>query len=108
MYRVEAPAHERRRKAGRYIMAWSSPSHYSEYMSHLENPAYPEWEKVEALNTNGTAYVVHDRANDVYALQSYSTICAVQVGDTSEDLGKWSVTTSRHQGMFRSWCRSNY
>lgn len=88
-------------------MAWSEPYHEEKYLAYLENPAIPAWEKVEALNTNDTAYVVYDRANDVYALQSYSTICAVKVGDTSEDLGKWSVTTSRHQGLFRCWCRNN-
>lgn len=88
-------------------MAWSEPYHEEKYLAYLENPEIPAWEKVEALNTNGTAYVVYDSANGVYALQSYSTVCAVKVGDTSEDLGKWSVTTSRHQGLFRCWCRKN-
>ena len=88
-------------------MAWSEPYHEEKYMAALESPVCPQWEKVAALNTNDTAYVVYDRANGIYALQSYSTICSIKVGDDVQDLGKWSVTTSRHQGLFRRWCARN-
>ena len=88
-------------------MAWSAPINYDKYLKELENPSYPDWEKVEALNTNDTAYVIHDKANDVYALQSYSTVCSIEVDGRAKDLGKWSRTTSKHQGQFRSWCGSH-
>lgn len=88
-------------------MAWSAPYNRAEYMEYLEAPKSPDWVKVAALNTNDTAYVVYDRANGVYALQSYSTICSIQVGDSDVRLGRWSVTTSKHQCHFSRWCASH-
>ena len=86
-------------------MAWTRPSEIGEYLGVLENPARPEWEKVEVLNTNGTAWVVRDTANGVLALQSYSTVVSVLMGGEVRRLGKWSVTTSKHQCQFERWCR---
>ena len=85
-------------------MAWTRPSDIEKYLEVLENPARPEWEKVEALNTNGTAWVVRDTANGVLALQSYSTVVSVYMGGEVKRLGRWSVTTSKHQGQFEYWC----
>lgn len=82
-------------------MAWSAPYYYEEYLDRLQDPKEPEFEKVKPLNTNGTAYVVRDRANGFICLQSYSTIVSFVVDGQVIDLGSWSVTTSKHQGQFR-------
>lgn len=82
-------------------MAWSAPYHYEKYLDRLQDPKEPEFEKVKPLNTNGTAYVVRDRANGFICLQSYSTIVSFVVDGQVIDLGHWSVTTSKHQGQFR-------
>ena len=76
------------------------------YRNHLENPKWPEFEKVCQLkNTN--SWVVRDTANGTICCQSYRTIVAMKAGDTSIDFGTWSQATTRHQGLFRDWCREN-
>lgn len=48
------------------------------------------------------AWVLRDKFGNKF-LQSYNTIVSIYFADTREilDLGKWSVTTSRHQSKFR-------
>lgn len=48
------------------------------------------------------AWIVRDNANDTTCLQSYSTIVSVKFPEDKKviRLGKWSHTTSRHQGRF--------
>lgn len=88
-------------------MAWYEPTKMSEYLDKLENPSTPEWELVKKLNTNDTAFVVRDTANGITCLQSYSTIVSMQAGAEDIRLGRWSVTTSKHQGMFGVWCMNH-
>ena len=47
------------------------------------------------------AWIIRDKFGNKY-LQSYNTIVSIYFSDTREvlHLGKWSVTTSRHQGVF--------
>lgn len=47
------------------------------------------------------AWVLRDRNCNLY-LQSYGTLVSIKWADTHEfeRLGKWSVTTSRHQSEF--------
>ena len=47
------------------------------------------------------AWVIRDRNGNLF-LQSYETLVSVKWADTHEfkRLGKWSVTTSRHQSEF--------
>jgi hypothetical protein len=46
------------------------------------------------------AWVLTDREGNKY-LQSYNTIVSVKfAGDHIQELGKWSRTTSKHQGYF--------
>lgn len=47
----------------------------------------------------GKAHVI-DHENGVLELQSYSTIVSRCVNGVVEHLGKWSVTTTRHQREF--------
>lgn len=48
------------------------------------------------------AWVITDTLTGNKYLQSYHTIVSIYFKDTDEikHLGKWSVTTSRHQGCF--------
>ena len=48
----------------------------------------------------GKARVV-DHENGTIELQSYDTIVSRCVNGKVEELGKWSVTTTRHQKEFR-------
>ena len=47
------------------------------------------------------AWIIRDKFGNKY-LQSYNTIVSIYFADTREvlRLGKWSVTTSRHQSEF--------
>ena len=83
------------------MKSWSEPYEYRKYLERLQDPKQPVFRKVKALNTNGTAWVVEDTANGFICLQSYSTIVSFVVDGQVIDLGKWSVTTSKHQGQFR-------
>ena len=47
----------------------------------------------------GKAHVI-DYGNNKYALQSYNTIVSTADNGKVEHLGKWSMTTSRHQREF--------
>jgi hypothetical protein len=48
------------------------------------------------------AWAIYDTMGNIW-LQSYNTIVSVKWADTGtfERLGKWSVTTSKHQAFFR-------
>jgi hypothetical protein len=48
------------------------------------------------------AWIIRDKFGNKY-LQSYNTIVSIYFADTREvlHLGKWSVTTSRHQSEFQ-------
>lgn len=70
-----------------------------EYLSRLENPKTPVWEEICQIDSC-QAWVVRDTANDVVCLQSYNTIVSMKMGNEIVHLGKWSVTTSCHQGKF--------
>ena len=72
------------------------------YREHLENSLPPAFEKICRFNSKN-AWVVRDYVNHVICLQSYSTIVAMKVGDTAVDFGRWSNSTTRHQGDFRAW-----
>ena len=48
----------------------------------------------------GKAHVI-DHENGTIELQSYNTIVSRCVNGKIEELGKWSVTTTRHQKEFR-------
>ena len=48
----------------------------------------------------GKAHVI-DYENGVVELQSYDTIVSRCVNGKVEELGKWSMTTTRHQKEFR-------
>lgn len=56
------------------------------------------------------AWVLWDSKNKVYALKSYDTIVSVYDPnknggcDNAIRLGRWSSTTSRHQGIFEGEC----
>lgn len=47
------------------------------------------------------AWILRDKFGNKY-LQSYNTIVSIYFADTQnvERLGRWSVTTSRHQSLF--------
>ena len=69
------------------------------YLDHLESPKTPVWENVCQID-NCQAWVVRDTANGLVCLQSYSTIVSFKLGGETVHLGKWSVTTSKHQSAF--------
>ena len=48
----------------------------------------------------GKAHVI-DHENGTIELQSYDTIVSRCVNGKVEELGKWSMTTTRHQKEFR-------
>ena len=48
----------------------------------------------------GKAHVI-DYENGIFELLSYDTIVSRCVNGKVEELGKWSMTTSRHQREFR-------
>lgn len=48
----------------------------------------------------GKAHVI-DHENGTLELQSYDTIVSRCVNGKVEELGKWSMTTTRHQKEFR-------
>ena len=52
------------------------------------------------------AWILRDKFGNKY-LQSYSTIVSIYFADTQkvERLGRWSVTTSKHQTLFERECR---
>lgn len=80
---------------------------YGVYLNNLENPKVPSFEYVCRLR-HKNAWVVRDTANGTVCLQSYSTIVSMQLPDGgSVDFGRWSNTTTRHQGDFRDWCREH-
>lgn len=72
------------------------------YLEHLENGRSPEFEKICRIGSKN-AWVVRDTVNNVICCQSYRTIVAMKVGDSAVDFGRWSMSTTRHQGDFRSW-----
>lgn len=76
------------------------------YREHLENSLPPAFEKICRIGSKN-AWVVRDYVNGNICLQSYRTIVAMKAGDTSVDFGRWSITTSRHQGDFWHWCREH-
>lgn len=103
---------ERRVRHKFYKLAMTGRKDYMEvmhtdvYLGHLEDARAPEFEKVCRLKgTNG--WVVRDRANGTVCCQSYATIVAMKAGNTAVDFGSWSVSTTRHQGLFRDWCREH-
>lgn len=53
------------------------------------------------------AWVITDTLTGNKYLQSYNTIVSIYFKDVDEikHLGKWSVTTSRHQGCFYRYCK---
>ena len=89
---------------------WTEPYHYDIYLSNLENPQSPRWEVLEELEMGGSgfsgsghAWIVKDTVNGMICLQSYATIVSIYVGNgQTQDLGKWSPTTSRQQNRFRA------
>lgn len=72
------------------------------YREHLEDSLPPAFEKICRLGSKN-AWVVRDYVNNIICLQSYRTIVAMKAGDTAVDFGRWSNSTTRHQGDFRSW-----
>ena len=76
------------------------------YREHLENSLPPAFEKICRIGSKN-AWVVRDYVNGNICLQSYRTIVAMKAGDTSVNFGRWSMTTSRHQGDFGLWCSSH-
>ena len=87
---------------------WSHPYHYGEYLDYLgEKAKAPEFQLVRSLDVGRGSYcgphdawIVKDVANGIVCLQSYSTIVSVKSGICTEELGKWSRTTSHHQRVF--------
>lgn len=73
--------------------------HTEKYLSRLESPKTPVWEEICQIDSC-QAWVVRDTANGVVCLQSYNTIVSMVVGAEIVHLGKWSNTTSHHQGKF--------
>lgn len=71
--------------------------HYGENYPFMSN-----WESI-AIGSK-QAWVITDKFGNKF-LQSYNTIVSIYFADTREilDLGKWSVTTSRHQSAFRHY-----
>lgn len=75
----------------------------SDYLDALESPKTPVWELIEQLGSK-QAWAVRDTANGIVCLQSYHTIVSYKAGDETVHLGRWSVTTSRHQSEFACRC----
>jgi hypothetical protein len=52
------------------------------------------------------AWIITDTWTGNKYLQSYHTIVSIYFKDTDEikELGKWSVTTTRHQNLFYRYC----
>ena len=86
-------------------LRYREASDYDVYMEHLENPVHPSFELVKRIGSKN-AWIVHDTANGLYCCQSYDTIVSVEIGGESVDLGRWSNSTTRHQGEFRRWVDS--
>ena len=88
---------------------WTYPYEHTDYarIFNEEMFKYPHFELVEELDVGrgsfcgaGHAWVVRDTANGLTCLQSYGTIVSVVLGGKVRHLGKWSKTTSIHQGRF--------
>ena len=92
-------------RKGRYNMSKKrySANNYSDYLAFLQNPKAPDFETICQIG-NKQAWVVYDRANELFCLQSYWTIVSVQVGNEAHHLGHWSSTTGRHQSEFARSC----
>lgn len=76
------------------------PSEYGAYMAALDNPKEPEWGTPERLKRGTPCWKVYDRANGAWCCVSYRTVVSVCIGGRVKHLGKWSMTTTRHQGLF--------
>ena len=79
-----------------------APNDYSKYLGELNDPKIPEWGTPERLKAGTPAWKVFDKANGVWCCVSYNTVVSVYDGASVRDLGKWSMTTTRHQKMFAS------
>ena len=76
------------------------PNDYSKYLDELNDPKTPVWGTPERLKAGTPAWKVFDKANGVWCCVSYNTVVSVYDGARVRDLGKWSMTTTRHQRMF--------
>lgn len=73
---------------------------YSAYLNALNQPKTPVWGEPERLKRGTPAWKVRDTANGLTVLVSYNTVVSVWDGHEVRHLGKWSLTTSRHQRLF--------
>lgn len=87
--------------------------HYNDNKTNFNNLFYYMlWkeprERFEVVQIGSKqAWVITDTLTGNKYLQSYHTIVSIYFKDTDEikHLGKWSVTTSRHQGCFYRYCK---
>ena len=77
-----------------------APNDYSKYLGELNDPKTPVWGTPERLKAGTPAWKVFDRANGLWCCVSYNTVVSVYDGARVRELGKWSMTTTRHQKMF--------
>ena len=96
-----------REKAGRTMVGFGegrnvgfAPSHYEEYLAALVEPRQPVWGTPVRLKKGTPAWAVKDEANGLLCLVSYYTVVSFKAGNAVRHLGKWSMTTTRHQKMF--------
>lgn len=77
-----------------------APYDYGKYMEALDEPKRPEWDTPVRLKKGCPCWKVYDRANGVMCCVSYDTVVSIVRGGRVVRLGKWSMTTSRHQRLF--------